>query len=74
MGRGLVVQAHGRGGGRQKYTCFITRAIMGSPHTPRHPQVPRVLPITLFLLLLKFAAFALKKILRAEKKWLSFFF
>ena len=48
MGGGLVVQAEGGGGGGQNQTCFITRAVMGSPHTPRPPQVPRESPITLF--------------------------
>ena len=37
------------GGGDQNQTCFITRAVTGSPHTPRSPpQVPRESPITLF--------------------------
>ena len=38
-----------RGEGRsQNQTWFITRVVMGSPHTPRPQQVPRESPITLF--------------------------
>ena len=74
MGGELVVQAEGGGGGGQNQTCFITRAVMGSPHTPRPPQVPRESPITLFLPLLRFAAFALKRNTARKKKFLSIFF
>ena len=74
MGGGLVVQAEGEGGGGQNQTCFIMHDVMGSPHTPRPPQVPRESPITLFLPLLKFAAFALKKNTACRKKMSEFFF
>ena len=47
---------------------------MGSLHTPRPPHVPRESPITLFLPLLKFAAFALKKIIARRKKNVCVFF
>ena len=64
----------GERGGGQNQTCFITRAVMGSPHTPRPPQVPRESPITLFLPLLKFAAFAQKKNTARRKKMSEYFF
>ena len=46
LGRKSKLMGDGEGG--QNQTCFITRAVMGSPHTPRPPQVRRESPITLF--------------------------
>ena len=66
MGGGLVVQAEGGGG--QNQTCFITRAVMGSPHTPRPPQVPRESPITLFFATSKICGICAKKKYCAQKK------
>ena len=73
MGGGLVVQAEGGGGGGQNQTCFITRALMGSPHTTRPPQVPRESPITLFLPLLKFCSISAKKQIARRNKMSEYF-
>ena len=70
MGGGLVVQAEGGGGGGggQNQTCFITRAVMGSPHTPRPPQVPRESPITLFFTTSEICGICAKKKYCAQEK------
>ena len=53
--------------GGQNQTCFITRAVMGSPHTPRPPQLPRESPITLFFTTSKICGICGRKKYCAQK-------
>ena len=57
----------GGGGGCQNRTCFITRAVMGSPHTPNSPTGVQGITHDTFLTTSKICGIcAKKKILRAE--------
>ena len=63
------------GGGVQNQTCFITRAVTGSPHIPRSPTGAQGTAHNTFVTTSKICGIrAKKKILRAEKKRLSIFF
>ena len=61
-------------GGGQNQTCFITRAVMGSPHAPRSPTGAQGIAHNTFLTTSKFCDIRAKKKCSAQKKMSEFFF
>ena len=57
-----------RGEGGQNQTCFITRAVMGSPHTPLSPTGAQGIAHNTFLTTSKLSGICAKKEYYAQKK------
>ena len=66
----VQIQAEGVGG----QTCFITRAVMGSPHTPRSPTGAEGIAHNTLLTTSKICGICAKKKYCLEKKKVCEFF
>ena len=74
MGETGCKSKHAGGGGGQNQTCFITRAVTGSPHTPRSPTGAQGIAQSTFLTTSKICGIRAKKNTLRRKKLSHLFF